>query len=749
VRLLSGHIQRFRSIGDVDIPNCGAFNVLIGKNNSGKSALLSSISGFFDCLKDGDIVTLRPPFSREIDFFNREISKPIEITLTFELSADEQAKLTRDIAADAPQMRYALDTLEPALKLSVMVSILPPPREFGYVSRMWIHAHSDSSGPSPHSDRPLLDVSLAAAEELRERLQRAQQSSSTAGALRNFSRRFDEDDWTRLRAEFETQTPRDFLRYYLTTRMPASEMTSSATEALSRLIRQTESFGEFQQSLQSLLASTETETAELQRQPLNNAIGTFAGEEPAVPHYAQELLAQLAQINVLYLTENRRPIGRDEAARLLRLKVQRGGTDILRGIQQTVATLLGVTIDAFEGSATARLGQPSAELDVDNFLIEVNGSGIREALRLILDVTFEQPQIFLVEEPEVHLHPALETSVMRFLKQISAERQVFLSTHSTNFLDTGDMENVYLVEKKESTQVRQLDLYEAERALPIELGIRLSSLFLYDRLLFVEGPTDEDILREWAAKLNINLSQANVGFIIMQGSRNFGYFAAEATVDFLTRRNVAIWFLIDRDERDDADITALKDRLKNKSQVRILDRREIENYLINPRTILDFINQKRLNNSNHNVQNEQELTISNVEAEIDAAAESLQQMVIDKRVAYRLCKPIYMSQQNLTDQASGQPIIGRLQLEVQKVLDSTTEIMTNAESVVNEITDEVANIWPNNKLKLVPGDLLIDRVCQKFGVRFRKKTDAAKLAALMTVNEIPDEMRSFLIEVGS
>jgi putative ATP-dependent endonuclease of the OLD family len=86
-------------------------------------------------------------------------------------------------------------------------------------------------------------------------------------------------------------------------------------------------------------------------------------------------------------------------------------------------------------------------MDVDNFLVELNGSGIREALRLILDTTFEEPDILLVEEPEIHLHPGLETAMMRFLKEISKRCQVCITTHSTNFLDSGDYQRVYLVTK--------------------------------------------------------------------------------------------------------------------------------------------------------------------------------------------------------------------------------------------------------------------------------------------------------------
>ncbi|HKB42726.1 MAG TPA: AAA family ATPase, partial [Gemmataceae bacterium] len=144
--------------------------------------------------------------------------------------------------------------------------------------------------------------------------------------------------------------------------------------------------------------------------------------------------------------------------------------------QNTVENLLGVQIDAFQSEADSRVVDPSglqrsrrrpessAELDIDDFLADVNGSGIREALRIILDYEFERPQVLLVEEPELHLHPALETSMMRYLKGITSDCQVIITTHSTNFLDTAEMRNVYLVSKPDSTEIQLLDYFYCNRS---------------------------------------------------------------------------------------------------------------------------------------------------------------------------------------------------------------------------------------------------------------------------------------------
>jgi predicted ATP-dependent endonuclease of OLD family len=81
VQLEKVTIERFRSIEKAKIKGCGGFNVLIGKNNSGKSNILSAMRSFFDLVQGGNAVTLDPPVGEEIDFFERATQQPIDITL--------------------------------------------------------------------------------------------------------------------------------------------------------------------------------------------------------------------------------------------------------------------------------------------------------------------------------------------------------------------------------------------------------------------------------------------------------------------------------------------------------------------------------------------------------------------------------------------------------------------------------------------------------------------------------------------
>ena len=48
MRLESLRIDAFRSVHDAELTGCAAFNVLIGKNNSGKSNILSALNLLFE-----------------------------------------------------------------------------------------------------------------------------------------------------------------------------------------------------------------------------------------------------------------------------------------------------------------------------------------------------------------------------------------------------------------------------------------------------------------------------------------------------------------------------------------------------------------------------------------------------------------------------------------------------------------------------------------------------------------------------
>ncbi|MDJ0508283.1 MAG: hypothetical protein QNJ64_03345 [Crocosphaera sp.] len=99
------------------------------------------------------------------------------------------------------------------------------------------------------------------------------------------------------------------------------------------------SYEEFSNTLKTLAKNIDTEIKQIKEEPLSNKVNTFAGEGTYLPNYAKNILYKICELNVLHLTERRKPIGEEEAQRILSLKVKRGGEKDLSNIKETVVSL--------------------------------------------------------------------------------------------------------------------------------------------------------------------------------------------------------------------------------------------------------------------------------------------------------------------------------------------------------------------------------------------------------------------------
>ncbi|MFB9440139.1 AAA family ATPase [Streptomyces showdoensis] len=712
---------RFRSLRDAALDDCGSLNVLIGKNNSGKSNLLSAIKLFFEFFQSsGAVATISPGIFRLTDWHAKDSEHPIEIKVILELSDLELQVLVESISAEMPQVRNALSGDKLGNLAAVTLSFLRAEMQVGYISRIAF------GGDGPFEETVIFAMSPEGALDIANNFSKAKNYSHEKSVLERVMARIPAEEW-RMLSERATSTA--FLRSVLGHSSGADQ---SELRRISRIIQGASSHSEFVDQCRDRINELEQQRELAMAAEISHPVITFSGDSTTVPDYVTDFVRRVAQTSVHHLSEQRKPIGEEEASRILKLKTSRGQGSVLREIQSVVSNLLGVEIDAFSSDTpSSRPNGLSAELDVDEFLVQVNGSGIREALRLILDYEFERPEILLVEEPEVHLHPALETALMQYLKNISSNSQVFLTTHSTNFLDVGSLENVYLIRKGAETVVQQLDVAGAEEAIPEELGLRLSSLFMFDRLVFVEGPSDEQLLRTFADTLSLSFGQASLGFVTTGGARNFTHYATAATLSFLRRRNVRTVFVLDRDERDLKDLEDLQSRVGGISEVQLLQRRELENYLLNPSTLSRFIRVKSNGVSSP--------TPEEVESAVSEVCDELLPSAIERRVLKRVCRPVIPDRRPVINRGD-QEFDTALQEQLKLALDKISELSSEVERIREECSAEVHADWAVRKTEMVPGDELLDRVFQRFGQRFNKRHDALRIAQEMKRDEIPSEM---------
>ena len=736
-------IKNFRSIADCELNNCSGFNVLIGKNNSGKSNILAAVNAFFSVAREGAIISLSPTIGRGVDFHNNNPLRPAEVALTFLMSDEERKELVDNIVREFPQMTNPINSLNPNSRLRVRMSFYFQPHIYACVSGISLVSPNGTQEPSFDPSTVILEINEDTAIKFYEKYRQYQRAETRVSKLKETLLNIDIDDWTRMKRD-SSEDASSLRRSPLFSRRLAVDQAD--VHMIETIMQESDSFDEFRSSLRGAIDTSARHVGTSDRHELDQAsVETVSGPGMAIPSYVLKALRRFSEVKVLNVTDERRPIGKDEAQRLLNLKTRRGGEESLSRIQGAVSSLLGVRIDAFSGDQSSRSGPPAAEMDVDNFLVEVNGSGIKEALRLLLDIEFEDPSLLFVEEPEIHLHPGLETAMMRHLDEVSKHRQVFITTHSTNFLDIAAAQNIYLVSKAKSTTTQLLDRSEVEELVPAELGVRLSSLFIYDRLVFVESPWDEEIIRAWATTTGVNLDQSNVGFIHMHGSRYLSYFSANATLSFLSKRRVKMWFLIDRDEKDETCIEKIKDVLGNDVDTSVLERREIENYLIQPRVLTEVITDRLVQNA---TRDKLPPNTEEVKQWIEESAEELKGITILKRVANSLCQPLYPERSESFEELGEDSIEKRINDQIETWTTKLNDLTTRIHTETKKYTEDIETQWPNHKLDIVSGDLLLDKVFHRCGLRFRKERgDGVELAKRMSREEIGPEFERLIARI--
>jgi len=345
----------------------------------------------------------------------------------------------------------------------------------------------------------------------------------------------------------------------------------------------------------------------------------------------------------------------------------------------------------------------------------------------------------LIEEPEIYLHPEFESKLTYFLKEISNDCQVFITTHSTNFLDRASEQNIYLVTKnnKKETEVSLLNEEEAEIYLPKELGLKLSSIFLYDKLVFVEGDSDIDVFKEFASKLGYNTNNYNIGFISMGGCRNLKHFASETTINFLTKKQVELFFILDRDEKDKSEIEKLEQTLgKSNIFINILKKRELENYFISPVLLSKYIESCIF----------KKIQVDTIEQIIIENANKLKTFVIDKRVAKIIKENSFLDFGEFFEKPQEESIGIKLAEKTKKFINKLNNQISDLKLIYSKEKEIIEQEWGTKMLDLVPGDYLLNSVFKalKADIKFKKSRDCIKIASIMNEDDITDEIKAIL-----
>lgn len=197
------------------------------------------------------------------------------------------------------------------------------------------------------------------------------------------------------------------------------------------------------------------------------------------------------------------------------------------------------------------------------------GLGVKDLLFLITFIQSTDYTLYLVEEPENHLHADFQKKLLHFLTE-SSQKQFIISTHSNIFLDTAQVDKIFYSWFEEEVKIS--DKTSMSKIIDA-LGYSITENLTSDAIILTEGPTDVPIIKK-ALSLNGNVDDTNIKFWPLGGDMM-------ASFDLSLFSNVKnIFALIDNDTGSQKTRNAFKANCKVAGIPCIqLKRYSIENYI--------------------------------------------------------------------------------------------------------------------------------------------------------------------------
>ena len=220
------------------------------------------------------------------------------------------------------------------------------------------------------------------------------------------------------------------------------------------------------------------------------------------------------------------------------------------------------------------------EQNNSDYDIIAGGSGFHQTLTLLAFLYGYHPTTILLDEPDAHLHVNLQREILDYFKRKSLERntQFLIATHAEEFargVDAGQ-----IVSLLSQVPKRVISTPAVLRAMSEVTNEEIVRLISSPNILYVEGESDERILRAWAGQCGSQEAMDKICFKAMNGgSKHDMKSLADDHFSALKQilPNVKRLMLFDFDSNDDAFHPP-----ENNPTLVEWKRKNIENYLLVP-----------------------------------------------------------------------------------------------------------------------------------------------------------------------
>lgn len=232
-----------------------------------------------------------------------------------------------------------------------------------------------------------------------------------------------------------------------------------------------------------------------------------------------------------------------------------------------------------------------------SFPLKDGGTGVAQVVAMLTAIMTLDKAVILIDEINSFLHPAAAKALLRIIQTHYPHHQYVISTHAPEVIAFSNPTTIHLIKRSgydTSIEALNLDAVESFRDVANHLGVSMTDVFAADRIIWVEGPTEElcfaYIYNRFFGGLPRGLiitSVAATGDFNRKRDREIVYQVYQRLSSASASLVVSVAFSFDTELLTDAERAGMQ--RESKGHLHFLPRRHLECYLIDPAAIAAFI----------------------------------------------------------------------------------------------------------------------------------------------------------------
>ncbi|WP_242229299.1 AAA family ATPase [Bacillus cereus group sp. BfR-BA-01329] len=679
IKLKSLYIQNFRNIKTTYLEDMNDVNLFIGKNNIGKSNYLRATRCFLEAIGSQSLYT-KGILDKE-DIMNNTDAN--ELALMGVLEVSDQYYIA---CVGCTQKKKEIYTYHLIMKIS--------DKAYGNFQELMVHYKREQESYSG-----LVEMFLDNIEQVKDFNAASEQYKKDYEYVSSLTIDLKIEETINAHKYIEDNLNlSDSAMLLLETN--AIDMQDIKTDILLKLKREISSYDRYVQELIKGLKEVEKVIKDMWEINLGeskvNSI-RFQNENITI---SQEIIKNN---KIMFQPEKKEGVTSEDAHRLFSLKNRKENFDVWMNFRNMCKRMLGIEIDVFFNQEN----QPV--IDVGDNLINLNGTGIREIFRIILDIELLRPEIILIEEPEIHLHFELQQRLSEYLQLKAKYAQVFITSHSTAFVEETYDKSVYLIKRKEEEEnsIQLLDSESLDQVIS-ELGYNAQALLIKKMLIFVEGKTDKLIVDTYLQKFHPQML-SKIGCIDMKGETKYKYFANAESLEIFEKSGVETFFILDSDYKTPDEKERKISQHPERSSLVFWPGVCIENLFLSPVILDKFIKAK----DGTKMMDVDEVGRIMKKTYTDIKIESSRKYIREKYLT--AIYPEKNSKDAVHDIEGLKEWFNKKRAKMREQLDLEIDI--------DKVMKEFNTLWEKKLDEVVPGDKFLAKFCENVGDIAYKKNE--------------------------